>query len=254
MKRMLALIMALALLTGCGASDCPGPEQETPAPVDGAPKVELPEPDPAGETETVSYELNYIQMSLELPQGWGYSLAGVPMDNGEVHAQPADMVGIRFWPDAAEDMGGGELALYYYADLFAVCGTGLQTQDITLDSGLTGSMGTYDNGTVWDFISFYDAPGSYAVMNEGADAWWEEYGAQAMSIIHSIRVGGDLMRESEAVQRAETACTVDYNSIRTTFDAVTGEWKVWFYRDYTAGGDQTVWIAPDGEFRTEYGE
>lgn len=186
MKRIFALLLALSMLTGCV-----GTKSEPPAPVDGAPKVELPEPDPVGETQTVSYELNYMKMSLELPDGWGYALTGVPADDGEIHAQPADIMGIRFWPDAAEDMGGGALALYYYADLFGVCGTGLQTQEITLDSGLTGSMGTYDNAAVWDFISFYDTPGSYVVMNEGANGWWDEYGGQAMAIIHSIRVGGE---------------------------------------------------------------
>lgn len=187
MKRIFALLLAVFLLTGCSGSAKPG--SEPPAPVDGAPKVELPEPETAGETETVSFEFNSVKMSLELPENWGYAYSGLPVDDGTIHVQPADVMGIRFWPDAAEDMGGGVLALYFYADPFAVCGTGLETRDIELDSGLKGSMGTYDNGAVWDFISFYDTPGSYVVMNEGADGWWEDYGGQAMTILNSIRVG-----------------------------------------------------------------
>ena len=251
MKRIFALLLALSLLTGCGGTTSPGPEP--PIPADGAPKVELPEPDPAGETETISCAFNYMNMSLELPENWGYAFSGLPVDDGTIHVQPADVVGIRFWPDAAEDMGGGALALYFYTDLFAVCGTGLQTRDIELGSGLTGSMGTYDNGAVWDFISFYDTPGSYVVMNEGADSWWADYGGQAMTILNSIRVGEGFLRESEAVELAKSACTVNYNTVRPVFDAGNGEWKINFYRDYTTGG-QTVWIGPEGTVRTEYGE
>ena len=254
MKQIVALAMAFAMLAGCRA------QPNTPDVTVGAPKepnntpVQLPEPEGAAETELVKYELNYVNMSLELPEGWGYAYAGVGVDGGEIHAEPADTVGIRFWPDAAEDSGGGALALYFYQELFGVCGTGLQTQDVTFDSGLTGSMGTYDNGPLWDFISFYDTPGSYVVMNEGAENWWDEYGGQAMTILNSVQVGGELLKQNEAVERAQGVCTVDYNAMRTTFDADSGEWKIWFYRDYTAGGDQTVWITPDGETRTEYGE
>lgn len=251
MKRIFALLLTAAVLSGCAAVPS---ERPAPDPSESAPKVELPEPEPAGETETVSCEFNAVRMSLELPENWGYAFAGFPVDDGEIHVGPADIMGIRFWPDAAEDMGGGALALYFYADLFAVCGTGLQTRDITLESGLTGSMGTYDNGEVWDFISFYDTPGSYAVVNEGADGWWAEYGGQAMSILNSVRVGEGYMRESEAVALAEKHCTVDYNAMRPTFDAGNGEWKVWFYKMDTVGGDQTVWVSPDGTVRRESGE
>ena len=250
MKRLFALLLAAVMLTGCAGMT----GSERPAPVDGAPKIELPEPESSGQTETVSYELNYIQMSLELPEGWGYAYAGVGVDGGGIHAQPADTVGIRFWPDAAEDMGGGALALYYYHDLFAVCGTGLQTQDITLASGLTGSMGTYDNGEVWDFIRFYDTPGSYVVMNEGADGWWAEYGGQAMAILDSVHVGGELLRQSQAEELAMSVCTVDYNAMRSTFHGDSGEWEILFYLMDTVGGDQTVWVSPDGKTRSESGE
>lgn len=254
MKRIFALAMAFVLLAGCRA------QPNTPDVTVGAPRepettsVQLPETETAAQTELVKYELDYIHMSLELPEGWGYAITGGGVNDGEVHAEPADTIGIRFWPDAAENSGGGALALYCFRQGFGVCGTGLQTQDISFDSGLTGSMGTYDNGPLWDFISFYDTPGSYAIMNEGAEIWWDEYGEQAMAILHSVQVGGELLKESEAIERAESSCTVNYNAIRTEFDQSTGVWTVRFYMMDTAGGDQTVWIAPDGEIRTEYGE
>ena len=240
----------LALLTGCVNH----PAEEIPAPEPESTGVILPEAQATQQTQRVAYELNYINMSLELPASWDYAHVGAGVSDGEVHVSPADTVGIRFWPKE----GGSQetaLALYYYPDLFAVCGTGLQTEDLTLDSGLTGTLGVYDNGMLWDFISFHDTPGSYAVMNEGAESWWDEYGPQAMAILHSIRVGEGLLKESEAVTQAQEVCTVSYNAQRAAFDADSGEWEIWFYcRDNTAGGDQTVWIAPDGTIRTEYGE
>lgn len=254
MKRIVALAMAFAMLAGCRA------QPNTPDITVGAPKepnntpVQLPEPEGAAETELVKYELNYINMSLELPEGWGYAYAGVGVDGGGIHAEPADTVGIRFWPDAAEDSGGGALALYFYRDLFGVCGTGLQTQDVSFDSGLTGSMGTYDNGTLWDFISFYDTPGSYVVINEGAENWWDEYAGQAMAILNSIRVGEGLLAQSEAEEIAKTVCTVEYDQIRPVFDGDSGEWEICFYKSSVAGGGQTVWVSSDGEIRSEYGE
>jgi len=250
MKRFLALAMTLALLSGCGGGVTPAPEPE-----DSAPKIELPEPEPAGETETISCEFNYVRMSLELPANWGYALVGFPVDDGHIHVQPAEAMGIRFWPDAAEDMGGGALALYCYADLFAVCGTGLETREIELSSGLTGSMGTYDENPLWSFIRLYDTPGSYVIQNEGADVWWDDYGGQAMTILDSVRVGKGLLKESGAVEIAKTACNVDYNTVRPTFDRDTGEWEVHFYHDTGPGGGQSVWIGPDGEIlKTESGE
>lgn len=92
-------------------------------------------------------------------------------------------------------------------------------------------------------------------MNEGAEAWRDAYGGQAMSILNSIQVGVGLMTEREAIEMAEEVCTVDYTMVRPSFDGSTGEWKVWFYKGgNTVGGDQTVWISPDGEIKSEYGE
>jgi len=250
MKRIFVLLMAIVLLSGCGEGALPAPEPEQ-----SAPKIELPEPEPMGESETISCTFNYLNMSLELPPNWGYAFVGFPVDDGNIHVQPAETMGIRFWPDAAEDMGGGALALYCYADLFAVCGTGLKTEDIVLDSGLTGSVGTYDDGEVWDFIRLYDTPGSYVIQNEGADVWWDTYGSQAMTILNSVRVGEGLLKESEAVEIAGTACTVDYDTVRPVFDRDSGEWEILFYKRNTVGGDQTIWIGPEGEIlKTESGE
>ena len=97
MKQIVALAMAFAMLAGCRA------QPNTPDVTVGAPKepnntpVQLPEPEGAAETELVKYELNYVNMSLELPEGWGYAYAGVGVDGGGIHAEPADTVAAARW-------------------------------------------------------------------------------------------------------------------------------------------------------------
>ena len=51
-----------------------------------------------------------------------------------------------------------------------------------------------------------------------------------------------------------SVCTVHYNAMRSTFDVDSGEWEILFYLMDTVGGDQTVWVSPDGKTRSESGE
>lgn len=115
-------------------------------------------------------------ISLTIPEGWEYAVEEYDQDSGRF--------GIRFWPEGQN----GTVGLYVY-DSFGVCGTGLEEQEITFDSGLKGNMGTYDQGGVWDFIAFQDVPGHYIAQTEGADEWWSVYQEEAMEILGSARLG-----------------------------------------------------------------
>jgi len=128
-------------------------------------------------TETVTYTCDGITMALELPEGWEYELSG----------ESDDRQGIRFWPAGQE----GHLGFYCYSGIFGVCGTGLSSGHMVFPSGLVGSMGTYGNHTVWDFIAIQDFDRKFAILNEGADAWWDTYGDEAMAIINSITLTGE---------------------------------------------------------------
>jgi hypothetical protein len=86
--------------------------------------------------------------------------------------------GITFWPRGREE---GKLFFGYYPDLFAVCGTGLETTGMVL-AGKSASVGTYDGRAVWDFIRFDD---HFAVWGQNHEAWWAEYGDEAMTILDS---------------------------------------------------------------------
>lgn len=126
--------------------------------------------------KTIVYSYNDAHMELEIPREWTHEF--YKDENGQAY-------GIRFWPG---NESTGKLALYYQPS-FGVCGTGLKSEEFILPSGPKGHMGTYDNHAVFDFIAFREEEQCYVVMNEGADAWWNDYKEDAMRIITSIKLG-----------------------------------------------------------------
>lgn len=129
-------------------------------------------------SQTAVYSEHGAGIVLQLPEGWSYSVTSV--DAEELNAGIAG--GISFWPAGREE---GKIFFGYYPDRFGVCGTGLETETMTL-AGQTVSVGTYDGGAVWDFISFEE---HFAVWGQGHEAWWAEYGQQAMAILDTARFG-----------------------------------------------------------------
>ena len=133
------------------------------------------------------------------------------------------------------------------------CGTGLTFETLTFPSGLTAEQGTYDGGAQWTFLRFLGLPGDYTVWNQGAEDWWEAHGEEAMAILAGAEFGLGSLTEPEAVALAEAACTVDYASVRTGFDLVSGLWTVDLLPQ-GAGGGQTVTVARDGSVSSVWGE
>jgi hypothetical protein len=131
--------------------------------------VDLEEP-----THPVTYSENGATITLQLPDSWAYSLLST--DDAEYDASMTG--GITFWPRGREE---GKIFFGFYPDLFAVCGTGLETTEMVL-AGQKASVGTYDGRAVWDFIRFND---HFAVWGQNHEAWWAEYGDEAMTILDS---------------------------------------------------------------------
>lgn len=73
-----------------------------------------------------------------------------------------------------------------YRPNFGVCGTGLATEETTI-AGMTATVGTYDGGDVWSFITFGD---DYVAINEGADAWWGAHGRLLMKCLETLVIEG----------------------------------------------------------------
>ena len=124
-----------------------------------------------GEEVTCSHE--NLRISLKIPEGWDYKTEEYNEDSGRF--------GIRFFPEDCS----GQVGLYYYY-FFGVCGTGLETRDITIEGGRKGRMGLYDGRDIFSFITFPDeelSSGSFVVLNEGAEDWLAEYEDEVLKIL-----------------------------------------------------------------------
>ncbi len=129
---------------------------------------------PLADTEVTCSHEN-LRISLKIPEGWDYETEEYNEDSGRF--------GIRFFPEGCS----GSVGLYYY-DFFGVCGTGLETKDITFEGGRKGRMGLYDGSDIFSFITFPDQElptGSFVVLNEGAEDWLAEYEDEVISTINN---------------------------------------------------------------------
>ena len=128
--------------------------------------------------ESVESSKNSRKISLAIPTGWKYEISKGADSSSEEF-------GISFWPEGETesviDVG--------YHSAWGVCGTGLEQTKITLGN-YSAVQGTYDNKEVWDFIHFQveDTKGSYVALSTGAEAWWDEYGTEAMKILATIQI------------------------------------------------------------------
>ena len=196
---------------------------------------------PLTQPELVRFGRGYANISLSILDGWEYETEAWT-DSGEFS--------VSFWPSGRSE---GKLRVLYY-DRFGVCGTFLEQEKIKLGN-YEARKGTYDGHKVWDFISFIGTPGYYVIENEGAGQWWDEYGGEAMQILNTLIVGDGIISEAEAVAIAKDLATVEYNHVSTSYDSESGLWTVTLYKEYTAGGDQTLTITCEGKvIDIQYGE
>ena len=126
------------------------------------------------QTREVTFSDGGAYITLQLPEGWEYVLTDF--------SDEAYSAGITFWPRGREE---GRLRFNFYPQGFGVCGTGLECTDMIL-AGRNVSVGTYDGGAVWDYISFGE---DFAVWGEGHESWWSEYGGEAMEILDTAQFG-----------------------------------------------------------------
>lgn len=113
----------------------------------------------------ISYEHAGISISLPYVEGWEYRITE--------YAQGCVSHGLSFRP-----VGEDGWIDFHYWESFGVCGTGLKTESYG-----HGTMGTYDNHAVWDFISFEANKGSFVAMTEAVEGWWQQFGKTAMEIL-----------------------------------------------------------------------
>lgn len=95
-----------------------------------------------------------VSLGIQIPDGWKYERVN--------SSEEENHLAIRFRPEGEE----GWVSLNYQSDSFAVCGTGLETKDVTV-AGYEASQGFYDGRNIWSFIRLREElPGDYYILNE----------------------------------------------------------------------------------------
>ena len=122
----------------------------------------------ASNTNNISYEYGGFGVSIPLISGWEYKI--------EEYSADGMSYGVSFRP-SGED---GWIDFHYWPT-FGVCGTGLSMKEFG-----NGSMGTYDGGAIWNFISYPASKGNFVATTQGVNSWWPRYGETAMEIITQV--------------------------------------------------------------------
>lgn len=149
---------------------------------------------------------------------------------------------IAIWPEGQTE---GKIKVWYY-NAFGVCGTGLEQEEITVGN-YKAWKGTYDNKKYWDFISFKDTPGSYVIMNEGADKWLGDYETELMQILDTIKVAEGAIGEIEAIEVAKKAVDVEYDETRARFDSTNGFWRISFHKKNSSESVKDIIMTLEGK-------
>lgn len=179
----------------------------------------------ATENYTVaSHSKGYANISVTLKDGWEYDI---------VDETDTNEFAINIYPAGQSE---NKLRIAYFNG-FGVCGTGLAQEQILLGR-YEAWMGTYDNRSVWDFISLQGLPGDYAILNEGGEKWWKEYGEEAMQILATLKVADGYVSSSDAIKIARDKLQMDYDEVNTSYNAISGIWTVTLTK--ASGDDREV--------------
>lgn len=192
MRKLIPILMFSICLALCGCGDTSQAEisvteeentSEMDAPdiqTEQTPETEAVENSSENTVDVVNTDISqggpYGEISLSLPNGWGYGLC--PMDSDKLIN---GMYGIHFYPDDVTD-GYIEIS---YMDSFGVCGMGLVEESTTV-AGDPANIGTFDNHEHWDFIAFAGEYKGVVAFTYSVDDWWSEYDSQVLDIIDTL--------------------------------------------------------------------
>ena len=109
------------------------------------------------------------------------------------------------------------------------------------------TLKTYDNKKHWDYISLRNTPGSYVIMNEGADKWLGEYETELMQILDTINVAEGYISEGEAIEIAKKAIDVKYDEIRARFDSTNRFWRISFHEKNSSSSVKDIIMTLEGK-------
>ena len=155
-------------------SDMDAQEPESTAPV---------EAEPVSAEGTVDQEMTtvgiggpYGEITVGKLDGW--SIEAAPVDSGKLSY---GLYGLILKPENAKE---GQIEVFCM-DGFGVCGTGLETEEITL-AGYNAYMGTYDNHDHWDYILIKSEKPEIVAQHTECDSWTDEMWEEALSILDTV--------------------------------------------------------------------
>ncbi len=129
------------------------------------------------EMTTVSVGGPYGEITVGKRDGW--SIEASPVDSGMLSY---GLYGLLLKPEDAKE---GQIEVFCI-DGFGVCGTGLETEEITL-AGYTAYMGTYDDHDHWDYILIKDEKPEIVAQHTECDSWTDEMWEEALLILDTVR-------------------------------------------------------------------
>ena len=222
MKKLLSILLALACvmtLAACGKKDDDHTTDPTPT------------PDPQPAVTTAEYTHGYVDMMLELPEGWSWETV---TDNGSDKTE-----GIRFYKTADTAVS---YTLLCWTGGYGICGTGVTSEELTLANGMKVWQHTEENtekGTmVMADIFFEDVPGSYVASPSETMTTevWNANRDTLLSILGTAQIGRKSLSQQAAIDAAKAIYTGEYDMVYGSYDVTSGAWIISFSKG-TAGGE-----------------
>ena len=120
-------------------------------------------------------EIDNIKLELNIPNKWNYE--EIPQNEENDFYKYA----LKLYKNNENQYA----MLYFYDDIFGVCGTGRTSKNIILNNGEEATVGYYDGNKNWADISFYDINKNIAVINYGLI---DENADEAIQFIKTINI------------------------------------------------------------------
>ena len=229
MKKLLAFILALACalsLMACGKKNDDNKTGPTPT------------PDPKPAVTTAEFTHGYVDMALQLPEGWSWETVS---DNGSDKTE-----GIRFYKTADTAVS---YTLLCWTGGYGICGTGVTSEELTLANGMKVWQHTEEDtekGTmVMADIFFEDAPGSYVASPSDTMTTevWNANRDELLNILGTVQLGRKSVTMQAAMDAAKAQYTGEYDQMYATYDVTSGAWTVSFSK--SAAGAKTDRLVVD---------
>ena len=154
-------------------------------------------------------ELDDIVIKFNLPNEWNYE-----------EINDSENQNAKFELKLYKDSKAKSASLFYYKDMFGVCGTGLTSKKLSLDSQMEANVGYYDGSNIWTFVSFYNSNPNIAFWNYGLD---ENDANELLGIIKTITIKENFSFYGKVIESNEKTIIVEPNeneAIRKSADKI----------------------------------